>query len=879
MNHKLIQLLRIILISVFILASCGPVTPAPIVAETPKATPAIQVQKNQVGPYLVGQNPPAGQRLELLPSLEFTFDREMDQTKTADAFTLLDSNNKSVSGKKAWSGLKTFSFKPDSKLEPSAVYKAVFSTSTVALDGQTLQDEIRLNLTTIDSLAVGQVFPVDRTEDIDPKTNVTVIFNHPVVPLQIKEEQKDLPQPLLFSPEVAGQGEWVNSSVYVFQPEKGLLSGTNYKVKVEAGLKDTNGDALDKSYTWNFSTRAPLIGNFALKNGQQNPPETIENVLLDQAFIVTFLQPMDEKSVREAVTLVNRETGEPFPTKLTWDKELTTLTIEPVGRYQIASFYDLTIADTARAKDGGKLKQGWLLKFGTVPLPKIVDVFPKPNSIGSDTGGKGFNSDIVITFASPMKLDSLKSKVIITPQPKKGLEWYFNDSNWQLSVFGLETATEYVVRLLPGMSDIYGNTIRDEQSFTFKTGDLTPYARLVLPWTPLVYRAKGPQEVYFEHINLASVTVSLYPLNASDFNQMLLGYTDPTNFSPKVDPIREWAPDVNVPRNILNHEKFKLQDSKEQLLQPGYYFIGVKGTPLDYATRFYQGFIFIVATDNITLKTSATDASAWVTDLESGKPQPNVTVTFYNDKLAAIGNAVTDKNGLAYLKDLNNPVNAGIAETDHFAFTSINWGSGVWAGDFGLYEGYYSPPNSMFGYMYTDRPVYRPGQDVFFKGIVRQNDDLHYSLPKTQKVYVSIEQNGERAFADYMTLSEVGSFDGKLKLADDAALGTYDVFLRQSPGADPFSYLSFRVAEYHKPEFEVSAAADKANVLAGEQVKFSLDAQYYFGGNLGDANIEWFLQSGPYFFQPTSKYQQFNFMDWDRDMYWSPQENNTAGTF
>jgi uncharacterized protein YfaS (alpha-2-macroglobulin family) len=878
MNHKLSQLLRIILIWTFVLVSCGPVTPVPIVAATPKAVPAIQVQKNQVGPYLVGQNPPAGQRLKLLSSLEFTFDREMDLTKTADAFTLLDSNNKFVPGKKAWSDPKTFSFKPDSKLEPSTVYKAIFSTSTIARDGQKLQDEIRLNLSTIDSLAVGQVFPVDRTEDIDPKTNVTVIFNHPVVPLQIKEEQKDLPQPLTFSPEVAGQGEWVNSSVYVFQPEKGLLSGTNYKVTVEAGLKDTNGEALDKSYAWNFSTRAPLIGNFALKNGMQNPPETIENVLLDQAFIVTFLQPMDEKSVRGAVTLLNRETGVPFPTKLTWDKELTTLTIEPIGKYQIASFYDLTIADTARANDGGKLKDGWLLKFGTVPMPKIVDVFPKPNSNGSDASGKGFTSDIAITFASPMKLDSLKSKIIITPQPKKGLEWYFNDSNWQLSVFGLEPATEYVVRLLPGMSDIYGNTIKDEQSFTFKTGDLTPYARLVLPWTPLVYRAKGPQEVYFEHINLDSVTVSLYPLNASDFNQMLLGNQDPTNFSPKVDPIGEWTPDVNVLRNILNHEKFKLQDAKENPLKPGYYFIGVKGAPLDYKSRFYQGFMFVVATDNITLKTSTTDASAWVTDLESGKPQPNVAVTFYNDKLAAIGNAVTDKNGLAYLNNLTNPTNASIAGTDHFAFTSINWGSGVWAGDFGLYEGYYSPPNSMFGYMYTDRPVYRPGQDVFFKGIVRKNDDLHYSLSKDQKVYLTIEQNGERAFADYMTLSELGSFDGKLKLADDAALGTYDVFLRQSPGADPFSYLSFRVAEYHKPEFEVNASADKANALAGEQVKFSFDAKYYSSGNLGNANTEWFLQSAPYYFQPISKYQQFNFMDWDRDMYWSPQENTAAGT-
>jgi uncharacterized protein YfaS (alpha-2-macroglobulin family) len=554
------------------------------------------------------------------------------------------------------------------------------------------------------------------------------------------------------------------------------------------------------------------------------------------------------------------------------------LTIEPVGRYQIASFYSLAILDFALAKDGGKLKQGLTLKFGTVPLPKIVDTFPKPNSNGSAPDGKGFTPDIAIMFASPMKLDSLKSHIKITPEPRKGLQWYFNDSNWQLNVFGLEPATEYVVRLLPGMADIYGNTIKDEQSFTFKTGDLLAYARLVLPWTPLIYRAQGPQEVYFEHINLDSVTVSLYALDFSDFTQMLSGKQDLTYFNPKVEPIREWNPNVDVPRNILNRENFKLQDANEKPLQPGYYFIGVKGSPLDYKSRFYQGFLFIVATDNITLKTSPTDASAWITDLENGKPQPGVSVTFFNQDLRPIGKATTDQNGIAVIKDVKDPSYARVEGTDHSAFTAIDWGSGVWAGDFGVYEGYYGNGNAKFAYVYTDRPVYRPGQEVYFKGIVRQNDDLRYSLPKTDKVYVSIEQEGERIFGESMSLSELGSFDGKLQLAEDAALGTYDVFVRQSPGSDPFSYLSFRVAEYHKPEFEVTASSDRANVLAGEQVKFSLDAKYYSGGNLGNANSEWFLEATPYYFQPSPKYQQFNFMDWDRDEFLAPQKNTGNGT-
>lgn len=878
MKNKLSYLLRLILVSIFILSGCGPVTPAPIKVEPTKELPSIQVQQDQVGPYLVGQNPPAGQRLELLPSLEFTFDREMDETKTAEAFTLLDAKDKSVSGEKIWLDAKTLTFKPDSKLEPSSAYKAIFSTSAISLDGQALQEEIRLDLTTIDPLAVGQVFPVDRAEDIDPATNITVIFNHPVVPLQIEEEQSDLPQPLIISPEVAGHGEWVNSSVYVFEPEQGLLSGTNYKVRVDAGLTDVNGEALQKSFAWNFSTRAPLIGNFALKNGQQNPPETIENVLLDQAFIVTFLQPMDEKSVREAVTLVNRETGKSFPTKLTWDKALTTLTIEPVGRYTIASFYDLTIADTARARDGGKLKEGWKLKFGTVPLPRIVEIFPEPGSNASISGGKGFRSDIAITFASPMRLDSLKNKIRITPQPTNGLQWYFNDSTWQLQIFGLEPATEYVVRILPGMSDIYGNTIQEERSFTFTTGDYPPYARLVLPWTPLVYRAKGTQEAYFEYQNLDSVSVSLYRLEYSQFANMLSGSSDTVNFNPKVKPIREWTPNVDMPRNETQYEKFALQDAQEKPLPPGYYFIGVQGKPLEYKTRFYQGFLFIVATDNITLKTSPSEASAWVTDLESGIPQAGVTVTYYNDKLVEIGKTVTDKDGLAYLDGLKDPSYARVDGNGHGAFTAIDWGSGVWAGDFGVYENYYSPPNSMFGYLYTDRPVYRPGQEVFFKGIVRVNDDLHYSLPKTDKVYVTVMQYGEKIYSEFLPISELGSFDGKINLAEDAALGTYDLFAQTSPSADPFSFLSFRVAEYHKPEFEVNASSNEGNILAGNQVKFTLDARYYSGGTLGNAQAEWFLESSPYYFQPTSEYWMFNFIDWDRDIYWSPQQNSGSGT-
>jgi alpha-2-macroglobulin len=877
MNHRVSLLIFSTILFVFALAGCGPVTLVPPVSATPSSEPVLpvlQVQKDQVGPYLVGQTPAEGQRLELAPTIQFIFDRDMDQAKTAKAFAFLDSDREPLPGKITWLNPKTFSFKPDSKLTPSSPYQAVFSTNAVGLDGKSPQDEIRVEFRTLDSLLVGQVFPIDHSEDVDGKTNLTVIFNHPVVPLKIKEEQTNLPQPLKFSPEVAGQGEWVSSSVYVFQPEQPLLSGTNYQVEVGAGLKDTTGNTLGSSYSWKFSTRAPVIGSFALKNGPENPPEKIENVLLDQAFLVTFLQAMDADITRENVTLLNRETHKPFPTRLTWNEDLTVLTIEPVGRYQIASFYDLMISNQLRAQDGGTLKDGLTLKFGTVPLPRLIKFFPEPNSEAKDFDGR-----FAIQFASPMKLDSLKNKIKISPLPKNELQWYFNDYNWELNVYGLEPATEYVVRILPDMADIYGNIIKNEYSYTFKTGDILPYARLVLPWQPLVYRAKGPQEVFFEQTNLDSGTISVYPVTFSEFNRMLTGKLDLTYFNPKVAPVREWeAVAEDAVRNQMDSVKFNLGDSNGHPLKPGYYFIGVKGAPLDYKGRFYQGYLFVVATDNITLKTSASEASAWIVDLEAGKPQPDLTVKFYDQYFQKLGETRTDKDGLAYLKGIKQPLYAQVAGEDHFAFTAMDWGSGVWAGDFGLFEGYYGETAAPFAYLYTDRPVYRPGQEVFFKGIIRQNDDLRYSLPKEARVYVSIERFGERVFGDFMPLSKLGSFDGKFKLAEDAGLGSYDVYVRKSPASDSFGYLSFRVAEYHKPEFEVLASADKSDLLAGEQATFGLDAKYYSGGNAGNAQAEWFLEATPYYFQASQAYWQFNFYDWDHDIYWSPQRTSGSGT-
>jgi uncharacterized protein YfaS (alpha-2-macroglobulin family) len=876
---------------------------------------SVQASPSQTGPQIVAQDPVAGQRLGLSPTIQITFDRDMDQAKTSNAFSLLGPDGKPVAGQWAWRGARTFGFTPNSKLEPASTYLAAFSTSAVALDGTSPKENIELNFTTVEGLKVGQVFPIADAEDVDPTTNITVIFNHPVVPITIQEEQSSLPQPIELSPQVRGTGQWVNSSVYVFQPDQALTSGIRYTIRVGAGLKDTNGDALDQSYVSQFTTRAPAIANVALKNGQKNPQlDNIQNVLLDQAFIITFLQPMNSDSVAQATLITNRATGKSVSLSFSWNKDFTELTLQPNGRYQIASDYHLQITDAALAQDGGTLKDGLSVSFSTVPLPSIVSVTPQPNSVETS-----FDSSLFIQFASPMRLNSLKGKVIVTPAPKTEIQWYYNDYDRSYNSYGLEPGTDYVVRILSGTADIYGNTINSDYTFTFKTTDMDPNARLVVPWTPLVYRAKGTQEVFFEHMNLDSAKVSLYPLTFDEFSKLLHGNDNkaaagyptivPTSFNPQTPPIREWNPDTHGPRNQTNRLDLKLEDQQGNPLAPGYYFIGVNGSPLDYKgcqypCNFYQAFVFIVATDNITFKATSSEGLAWVTDLESGAPQANVPVMFYDKDLKQVGiTTSTDQNGLVYLKGINSPVYARVEGTNHLAFVSTDWGSGVSTGDMGIAENFYGSTNAPFAYLYTDRAIYRPGQDVYFKGLVRQNDDLHYSLLNDAQVYVTIDDaSGQQVYAKYVPLSQLGSINDDFKLSDDAALGTYTISVSMSPpkqvnsnssnnisggvpplpiapsdSGDVFGTLNFRVAEYHKPQFQVNISADKANVLNGDKADFGLDAIYYSGGNVGNAKVDWFTEASSYSFTPDPKYSRFNFMDWNQDQYYLSPENAGQG--
>ncbi|RPI31699.1 MAG: hypothetical protein EHM70_10905, partial [Chloroflexota bacterium] len=101
----------------------------------------------------------------------------------------------------------------------------------------------------------------------------------------------------------------------------------------------------------------------------------------------------------------------------------------------------------------------------------------------------------------------------------------------------------------------------------------------------------------------------------------------------------------------------------------------------------------------------------------------------------------------------------------------------------------------------------------------------------------------------------------------DAALGGYSISTGFEGRELSFGYAGFDVAEYRKPEFEVSVAVTPTGVLAGEHFTANVEASFYSGGPVAGATVDWVLVNQPYQFYPEGDYHGYSFSDFDYDRY------------
>ncbi|OLE53598.1 MAG: hypothetical protein AUG51_12070 [Acidobacteria bacterium 13_1_20CM_3_53_8] len=185
--------------------------------------------------------------------------------------------------------------------------------------------------------------------------------------------------------------------------------------------------------------------------------------------------------------------------------------------------------------------------------------------------------------------------------------------------------------------------------------------------------------------------------------------------------------------------------------------------------------------------------------------------------------------GTTYLITASDHDNFAVSDLDSFYFS-----------DYG--EGY---DPDLTGYIYTDRPVYRPAQKVYFKGIMRRWGAQGYEMVEGNRVKVTIEDpdNG-KIFERDLQLSSRGTFSGEVDIPDEAPLGNYNITAKIG---DSTATAYFNVEEYKKPEYKVKVTGPKQFASVGEHVKFSVDAKYFFGAPVANADVQYYIYRSRYY--------------------------------
>lgn len=228
-------------------------------------------------------------------------------------------------------------------------------------------------------------------------------------------------------------------------------------------------------------------------------------------------------------------------------------------------------------------------------------------------------------------------------------------------------------------------------------------------------------------------------------------------------------------------------------------------------------------------------------DAMTGRPRPAAVVAF-----KSVNYGGTERVSLT-LDDSGRgqePVALRLAWRHH---TNVSFDALARSGQSSAYGAHpvnlgHSVPAPIEVFLETDRPIYRPGQEVRGKVTVLRR------LPRGYKAYdgsapvviQARDSNGQEFYKTSMMLGAMGSASVKFTIPTGRLLGGYNLNANLSDLGTHFGgYGTFSVEEYKRPEFEVEVKEASGPWKFGRSARVSGAVKYYFGGPVPDAPVRY----------------------------------------
>ncbi len=601
---------------------------------------------------------------------------------------------------------------------------------------------------------------------------------------------EELAARLTLVPSIQGELSAVDPSTFAFTPQTPWQAGTRYQVRI-ARARGRNSFAF---------TTAPFVAVELPAAGPLGHD-------LDDSVRLTFGYPADPRIVESALRV------EP---EVAWSSRWQGLTlyIQPQDRWTMETTYRVGLAAEGMRAAGMPLEEDLSWSFTT--RSAVLAYAPKESASPC--------SAVEVTFDRPADQVSVESALQITPAVTGTFEWRNNQ-----------------VRFVPGDPWQVDTSYEVSLADTAAAADGTPLLRRPLRWRFTVHSstgwldfgygpnlqvvdAAGPRLVqFYGHGALECGRFTVYQVSAE---WLLANYSSSfkgeKSFSVKgLPPLRTWQQDLSPGELALPAD-----------IPPGLYVLSYGGTG-----EGLDSLLVVLTHYTLVLKEAAvgTGSSAehqvvgYASAIASGRPRPGMAVRLYDRSGRLYGEGTTDGQGLfeTTVSGDTDPLLA-LGEVEGEA-TLCGFGP-EWNDLMDWWGWSPTPPTGrrFRAYVYTERPIYRPGQTVYVKAVVRADDDGVYSLPSAgTEVIVRLRDARDNVVGTrVLSTGEYGTVHTAFDLAEGGTLGTYHV---EVVVGEEVTRQSLKVEEYRKPDYEVSVHVEEQRTLRGQPVTVTVEARYYFG--------------------------------------------------
>lgn len=719
-----------------------------------------------------------------------------------------------VDGRASWDETgTTLTFVPEDGFPASRSYRITLNPSLHSQNGVAFSTPQEWHMRTQSRPQVSRRIPSSYTI-ADRQPTIRLTFSRPM-------DRRSVGAAFRIEPALVYETAW-EGEVLIIRLEEPLAFDTGYQFSVAKTAVDESGIRMARDYQWNYQLR----GTLARMEGP-----TIDN---PQAPIALhFNYPVDPATFDAALRI-----DPPLGGSWDWGRGDTVATLVPDGRLPASAEYTISFAGPLRDGNGNEL-----------PLPDPIDLTTPPPILSHTPGGQSVHpaTDIEIRFDRPMDESAAEAAFAIKPEVAGEFSWQETTLRFRPQEGYLTEFRTYVVTLSTEAADKDGQAILAEPfTWSFRTGKLEDVADFGYGPNAQVLDANGRRAVQFQAYLQQPVRLDfeLYSLTLAQFlDRYASGFRGWAGWGEEAPPAisiedtelvkrwqvettrsqREWgnAQEVIIPQDV----------------PPGLYILNLTAGGVN------DQLILLLTQNTLTVKQAEGQLVVWVTDI-NGEPVPGVEVGVYarnGDRLSA-GQANEsgvfqteivpyEEGGPASLEPLI--VIAGDGNDITASGLSPEWRSnGGWG------EWWQLPQRApeYAAYIYTDRPIYKPGQDVFFKAILRQDEDAVLSLaPAGTAVTVRLRDARDNVVQTIeLTTNDFGSVNGSFSLAEGAMLGRYHIEL---VAGEESHRQAFKVEDYRKPDYQVTVTTDGEGYVQGDTIAVTVESTYFFGQPVADAEV------------------------------------------